>query len=59
VTLAVLGFQRAIWVSGHDAVPYPDFLMLRLGIAFVVGVVLIAVFQRVFARLQGNFAQVL
>lgn len=59
ITLAVLGFQRAFWVNGHDAVPYPDFLMLRLGIAFVVGVILIAVFQRVFARLQGNFAQVL
>lgn len=59
VTLAVLGFQRAFWTSGHDVVPYPDFLMLRLGIAFVVGAILIAVFQRVFARLQGNFAQVL
>jgi ABC-2 type transport system permease protein len=59
VTLAVLGFQRALWVSGHDAVPYPDFLMLRLGIAFIIGLILIALFHRVFARLQGNFAQVL
>ena len=59
ITLAVLGFQNAFWLSGHDVVPYPDFLMLRLGIAFVIGVILIAVFQRVFARLQGNFAQVL
>lgn len=59
ITLAVLGFQRAFWVSGHDVVAYPDFLMLRLGIAFVVGSILIAVFQRVFSRLQGNFAQVL
>ena len=59
VTLAVLGFQRTFWIAGHDVVPYPDFLMLRLGIAFVIGVILIGVFHRVFAKLQGNFAQVL
>jgi len=57
ITLAVLGFQRAMWVKGHDAVAYPDFLLLRLAIAFVVGIVFLLVFQRVFARLQGNFAQ--
>lgn len=57
MTLAVLGFQRAFWVGGHDAVAYPEDLLLRLVIAFAVGVVLLFGFQRVFARLQGNFAQ--
>ncbi len=58
VTLAVLGFQRAMWVGGQGVAEYPDFLLLRMGIAFVIGIVLLLGFQRVFSRLQGNFAQV-
>lgn len=58
ITLAVLGFQRAMWVGGQGIAQYPDQLLLRMGIAFVVGIVLLFGFQRVFARLQGNFAQV-
>lgn len=57
ITLAVLGFQRSFWVSGHDATAYPDMLMLRLVIAIGIGLVLLVGFHRVFARLQGNFAQ--
>jgi ABC-2 type transport system permease protein len=57
VTLGVLGFQRAFWIAGHEAGQYPDNLLLRLAIAFVVGLVLLVVSQRVFTRLQGNFAQ--
>ncbi|RZU64348.1 ABC-2 type transport system permease protein [Microterricola gilva] len=59
ITLAVLGFQRALWTAGDGVAEYPPDLMLRLGIAFVVGAVLLAVFHRVFAKLQGNFAQAL
>ncbi|UAJ80556.1 ABC transporter permease [Leifsonia sp. ZF2019] len=58
VTLSVLGFQKAMWVAGQETAVYPDQLLLRMGIAFVVGIVLLLGFQRVFARLQGNFAQV-
>ena len=58
ITLGVLGFQKALWMGGQGAV-FPADLMLRLGIAFVVGLILLAVFHRVFARLQGNFAQAL
>lgn len=57
VTLAVLGFQRAFWISGHESAEYPDHLLLRLGVAFVIGLGLLLVSQRVFTRLQGNFAQ--
>lgn len=58
VTLAILGFQKAFWVAGTETMAtYPPDLLLRLGIAFLVGLVLIFVFQRVFSRLQGNFAQ--
>lgn len=56
VTLAVLGFQRAIWLGG-DATAFPAWLLPRMLIAIAVGVVLLFGFQRVFARLQGNFAQ--
>ncbi|MBF0687193.1 MAG: ABC transporter permease [Cellulomonas sp.] len=56
MTLAVLGFQRTFWVSG-DGQLAPDQLAARLGIALAVGVVLLWVCQRVFARLQSNFAQ--
>lgn len=56
VTLSVLAFQKAFWTSSASTV-YPDLLLARLIIAFVVGLVLLVVFQRVFSRLQGNFAQ--
>ncbi|ROS61823.1 ABC-2 type transport system permease protein [Frigoribacterium sp. PhB160] len=56
VTLAVLGFHRAFWTGG-DASHYPDELLLRMGVASLVGLVLVYAFHRVFARLQGNFAQ--
>lgn len=58
ITLSILGFQRAMWVAGQGTAVYPDQLLLRMGIAFVIGLVLLFGFQRVFARLQGNFAQV-
>lgn len=73
ITIAILAFQRATWTAGSqsnvvgidklgndivvDAEPWPPDLGLRLAITFVVGVLLLAAAQRVFARLQGNFAQ--
>jgi ABC-2 type transport system permease protein len=56
VTLAVLGMQRALWVAGTDE-PTPDALGTRLIVALGIGVVLLWLCQRLFARLQGNFAQ--
>lgn len=56
LTLAIVGFQRAFWVSG-DELAQPSHLLLRLGIALVIGVVLLFVSHRVFLRLQGDFAQ--
>ena len=56
MTLVVIGFQKAFWVSG-DAQPTPPDLTLRLLIALVLAVVLLWFSQRVFARLQSNFAQ--
>jgi ABC-2 type transport system permease protein len=56
VTLAVLGMQRAIWVAGSDE-PVPDGLAIRLLISLGIGLVLLWLSQRLFNRLEGNFAQ--
>lgn len=56
VTLAVLGFHRAFWMAGGPE-EYPANMLLRLVIAIVIGLVALFFCQRVFARLQGNFAQ--
>jgi ABC-2 type transport system permease protein len=56
ITLAVIGFQEALWApnSSSDSL---DGLALRLVVAAAVGVVFLFISQRVFSRLQGNFAQ--
>ncbi len=56
VTLSVLGFQEAFWQPGAASAHVPD---LWLNMLISVGAGLIALFfaQRVFARLQGDFAQ--
>lgn len=57
LTLAVLGFHKAFWVGGEGVAEYPDQLLLRLLIAIGISLVLLVISQRVFTRLQGNFAQ--
>jgi len=59
VTLAVLGMQRALWMAGsNDPSQYwPPMLGLRMLIALVLSLIALYVAQRVFSRLQGNFAQ--
>ncbi len=54
--LAAMGFQKGFWLSGADAV-WPPHLFTRLVLALVVGVVLMFIAQRIFDRLQRNFAQ--
>lgn len=56
ITLGVLGFRKAFWGAGTPA-DYPEDLLLRIGIAGVIGLVLLFISHRVFTRLQGNFAQ--
>jgi ABC-2 type transport system permease protein len=56
VTLAVLGMQRAFWVAGTGE-PVPDGLAGRLLVCLGVGLVLLWLSQRLFNRLEGNFAQ--
>lgn len=56
MTLVVLGFQKAFWVGGNGQ-PFPEHLGRSLVLAFGVSIVLLWFSQRVFARLQSNFAQ--
>lgn len=56
ITIGVLGFHRAFWGPG-GAADYPENLGLRMVIAGAVGIVVLVGAQRVFTRLQGNFAQ--
>ena len=56
VSTAVLGLQQTFWVAGQGT-PVPSGLPLRMAVMLVVGVVLLWLAQRVFARLEGNFAQ--
>lgn len=56
VAVAVLGMQRTFWVAG-DAAAVPSGLGVRLLVMLGVGTVLLWLAQRVFARLEGDFAQ--
>lgn len=59
VTLAVLGMQKAIWMAGsEDSSQYwPPGLEWRMLIGIGIGIVLLWIGQRIFSRLQSNFAQ--
>lgn len=62
VTLGVIGMQKAFWVSGSTATGdlaqyFPDNLASLLLIALAASLVLLWFSQRVFSRLQKNFAQ--
>jgi ABC-type polysaccharide/polyol phosphate export permease len=56
ITIGVLGFHKAFWGAGTDA-DYPPDLALRMLIAGVFGLIFLFISHRVFARMQGNFAQ--
>lgn len=59
ITLAVIGMQRAMWTAGSaDPTQYwPPGLEWRMLIALAVSILLLWIGQRVFSRLQSNFAQ--
>lgn len=56
ITLAVLGFHVTFW-SETDIGIAPLELAEHMGIAALIGLVFLFIAQRVFARLEGNFAQ--
>lgn len=62
VTIAVIGMQKALWAAGSASEGaltqvWPDHLFLRLFVTLLVSIVLLLLSQRIFSRLQGNFAQ--
>lgn len=56
MTLAILSFQQTFWRAGAEQAQ-PAFLEWRLLGAFVVGLLLFWIAQRIFTRLQADFAQ--
>ena len=56
VTAAVLGMQRTFWVAGTRD-PFPAGLGLRLVLMLGVGLLLLWAGQRLFSRLEADFAQ--
>lgn len=56
VTLAVNGFQKALWAAGADSMLVTD-LGWRMLASIGVGLIAIFLSQRVFALLQRDFAQ--
>jgi ABC-2 type transport system permease protein len=60
ITIATLAFQKAFWIAGSTAEAgaiYPEHLGLRLVVMIIIGLLCVWGAQRVFSRLQGNFAQ--
>lgn len=62
VTIAIVATQKALWGSGSTATgalaqQWPNDIAVRLLIALAVSAILFWISQRIFARLQGNFAQ--
>ncbi|WP_347756274.1 ABC transporter permease [Agrococcus sp. ProA11] len=56
VTLTVLGFQEAFWQAGAATAHVPA-LWLNMLVSAGVGLLALYLAQRIFARLQGDFAQ--
>ena len=56
MTLAVLGFQKTLWLAGESS-PTVSHLAVRLLIALGVGVVGLWLSQRIFSVMQRDFAQ--
>ncbi len=54
---SVLGFQRAFWVDGATKKATIDNLAGHMIVVAVVGLALLWICQRIFARLEANFAQ--
>lgn len=59
VTTAIVSMQKAIWIAGSsDSAQYwPGDFDLRIVATIVIGVFFLWFAQRMFSRLQGNFAQ--
>jgi ABC-2 type transport system permease protein len=56
VTVVVMCFEKAMWIAGANET-WPSDLTFRLVVVGLISLGLLWVSQRVFARLEGNFAQ--
>lgn len=56
ISIGVMQFQKSMWVAGNEE-SWPSDLDMRLWILLGLSGIFILVAQRVFSRLEGNFAQ--
>ncbi|MBR6458949.1 MAG: ABC transporter permease [Actinomycetaceae bacterium] len=54
--IGVLGIEQGVWTAG-DVKLWPPHLFTQISIMLLIGLVLIFVNQRIFSRIQRNFAQ--
>ena len=62
ITICIIAMQKALWADGTDSPTgivqiWPEGLELRLFITLAASVLFLFLAQRIFAKLQGNFAQ--
>ena len=59
ITVAVLGMQKGLWIAGsHDSSQFwPQNLEFVLVTELLLSVILLWISQRIFSKLEGNFAQ--
>lgn len=58
ITVAVLDMQRAFWLAGEQSSQiWPSNLVEHSAVLVLIGLCLVILSQRVFAKLQQNFAQ--
>jgi ABC-2 type transport system permease protein len=62
VTICIIAMQKALWADGTDSPTgivqtWPEGLEIRLLVMLAVSLIILFLAQRLFARLQGNFAQ--
>ena len=59
LTVAVLGFQRALWGAGSDPSMFPEHLLVLLWAECGIALLLLGITYVIFRRMQGDFAQAL
>lgn len=55
--IGVFGMQQGTWTIGDVTGVWPEHLLTRIVIMLFIGLVLLFINQRIFSRLQRNFAQ--
>lgn len=56
ITIGIMAFQKGMWVDGTSA-SWPDDLGIRMIVSLAVSLIVLLLGQRIFSKLEGDFAQ--